>query len=145
MILLAFAAAALAQWTGPHTEEYQGPGYFCGGGYRISLARGDRALILPQGAGAPAARVILAGRNVSIWSGVRPAAGHLVRRYGDSAVTEVADADGSAYLVSDNTDFALRLTSPAFHGYKRDAWFFTRANFATGSDEGVKCLAARSY
>lgn len=145
MILLALAAAALTQWTGPHTEEYQGPGYFCGGGYRVSLARGDRALILPQGAGAPAARVILAGRNVSIWSGARPAAGRLVRRYGDAAVTEVADPDGPTYVVTDRTDFALRLTSSAFHGYKRDAWFFARANFATGSDERVQCLAARSY
>lgn len=145
MILMVLAAAALTQWTGPHTEEYQGPGYFCGGGYRVSLAKGDRALILPQGRGAPSARIILSGRNVSIWSGANPPTGRLVRRYGDAAVMQVTDAAGPAYVISDRTDFALRLTSPAFHGYARDAWFFSRANFSSGSDDNVRCLAARSY
>ena len=145
MILMVLAAAALTQWTGPHTEEYQGPGYFCGGGYRVSLAKGDRALILPQGRGAPSARVILSGRNISIWSGASPAQGRLVRRYGDSAVTQIMGAEGPSYVISDRTDFALRLTSPAFRGYARDAWFFSRANFSSGSDDNVRCLAARSY
>ena len=123
MILLALAAAALTQWTGPHTEEYQGPGYFCGGGYRVSLARGDRALILPQERERQAARVILAGRNVSIWSGARPAAGRLVRRYGDAAVTEVADPDGPTTWSP--TARISRFASPARH--------FTAINATPGS------------
>ena len=61
MILLACRMAARAQWTGPHTEEYRGPGYFCGGGYAIHLTKGDRALILPQSAtaGVPGRRLVL--------------------------------------------------------------------------------------
>jgi hypothetical protein len=49
--------------------------------------------------------------------------------------------------VGDDTDsaFALRLTSDAFHGVKRDGWFFTKANFADGADDSVPCLAAESY
>src|SRR3954449_9755460 len=116
MILLAIAAAALVQWTGPRTEEYNGPGYFCGGGYLVQLAKGDRALILPQGRGAPAARVILSGHNVSIWSGASREPGRVVVRYGGSAVTEANDSGNISYLVADQTDFALRLTSDDFRG-----------------------------
>jgi hypothetical protein len=71
MILFALAAAAAAQWTGPHTEEYRGPGYFCGGGYAIRLARGDRALILPQGQERRA--------RASSWAGVRSTSGPALR------------------------------------------------------------------
>jgi hypothetical protein len=75
MILLTLAAAALSPWTGPRTEEYAGPGYFCGGGYAIRLAPGDRALVLPQGQGAQGARIVIAGREVNIWSGAAREAG----------------------------------------------------------------------
>ena len=147
MILLALAAAAAAQWTGPRTEEYTGPGYFCGGGYAIRLARGDRALILPQGGGAQGARIVLAGREVNIWSGAPRVPGPVLMRYRGAVVRDASDGGGVAYVVSDQTDsaYALRLTSNAFRGFKRDGWFFTRANFSDGADDGVNCLAARSY
>ena len=145
MILLTLAAAAALQWTGPRTEEYRGPGYFCGGGYRVSLGRGDRALVLPQGRGAPAARIILSGRNVSIWTGASPLPGRIVLRYRGGSVTQGSDDSGIAYLVSDRTDFALRVTSESFRGFTRDGWFFNRANFAAGADESVSCLASHSY
>ena len=32
-----------------------------------------------------------------------------------------------------------------FRGFKSDRWFFAKANFASGADESVRCLAARSY
>ena len=147
MMLFALAAAAAAQWTGPHTEEYRGPGYFCGGGYAIRLARGDRALILPQGQGAQGARLVLGGREVNIWSGARREAGPVVVRYRGAAVTQSQGEPGVAYVVGDQSDsaFALRLTSDAFRGFKRDGWFFAKANFADGIDDRVQCLAAQSY
>jgi hypothetical protein len=147
MILLALAAVAAAQWTGPRTEEYTGPGYFCGGGYAIHLARGDRALILPQGQGAQGARIVIAGREVNIWSGAAREPGRVVVRYRGAAVTESRGGPGVAYVVHDQTDsdYALRLTSDAFRGFKRDGWFFSKANFSDGVDERVSCLAARSY
>lgn len=145
MILLALAAAAAAQWTGPRTEEYLGPGYFCGGGYRVLLKRGDRALILPQASGAPGARVIIAGRDVSIWSGAPREPGPIVVRHGGTAVRQQDEGGRVGYSISDETDFGLHLTSASFKGFKRDAWFFSRANFADGADEGVSCLSARSY
>jgi hypothetical protein len=144
MILLAFAAAALMQWTGPRTEEYTGPGYFCGGGYAIRLAHGDRALVLPQGRGAQGVRLVLGGREVNVWSGAQPVRGRPVVRYRGSSVTQQSDGGGTAYTVSDETDYALRVTSGAFRGFNRDRWFFTKANFASGADETVRCLAARS-
>ena len=144
MILLMLAATALAQWTGPRTEEYTGPGYFCGGGYAIRLARGDRALILPQGRGAQGARIVLAGREVNIWSGASREPGRVVVRSRGSAVTQNSAGHDVAYVVADQTDFALRLTSDSFRGFKRDNWFFSRANFSEGADERVRCLAAIS-
>lgn len=147
MILLTLAVAALAQWTGPRTEQYTGPGYFCGGGYAVRLSKGDRALILPQSpsAGVQGARLVLAGREVNVWSGAPHAPGRIVVRYGGTAVTEQSDGGQVSYTVSDDTDFGLRLTSDAFRGFKRDAWFFSHANFANGADERVKCLSAYSY
>jgi len=147
MMLFALAAAAAAQWTGPHTEEYRGPGYFCGGGYAIRLARGDRALILPQGQGAQGARLVLGGREVNIWSGARREAGPVVVRYRGAAVTQSQGEPGVAYVVGDQSDsaFALRLTSDAFRGFQRDGWFFAKANFADRIDDRVQCLAAQSY
>src|SRR5438309_11789090 len=128
MILLALALAAGGQWTGPHPEEYQGPGYFCGGGYAIHLLRGDRALVLPQSgsAGVQGVRIVLSGHEVNIWSGASPKPGQVVVRYAGTAVTEQRDGAGVGYTVSDQTDFALRLTSNAFRGFKPDAWFFTK-------------------
>jgi hypothetical protein len=147
MILLALALAVQGQWTGPHTEEYQGPGYFCGGGYAIHLAKGDRALILPQSAtaGVQGARLVLAGREVNVWSGASHAPGRIVVRYGGTIVNEQSNGPQVQYTVSDDTDFGLRLTSDAFRGFKRDGWFFAKANFTNGIDDRVRCLAAYSY
>ena len=147
MILLALAAAAALQWTGPRTEEYAGPGYFCGGGYAIRLVRGDRALILPQGQGAQGARIVIAGREVNIWSGAQREAGPVVVRYRGAAVTQSSSGPGVAYVVGDASDsaYALRVTSDSFRGFKRDGWFFSKANFSDGADDRVSCLAARSY
>jgi hypothetical protein len=145
MILLAFAAAALTQWSGPRTEEYRGPGNFCGGGYAVRLARGDRALILPQGQAPQATRLVLAGREVNISTGARAEPGKVVLRYGGSAVIQQNDGGEVAYIISDQTPYGLRITSAAFRGFKSDRWFFTKANFAEGSDERVSCLSAYSY
>jgi len=146
MILLAFAAAVAAQWTGPRTVEYSGPGFFCGGGYAIHLAAGDRALILPQGhGGAQGARIVLAGREVNIWNGAPRQPGPLVLSYPGGGVTEQKNGAGVAYTVSDQTDFGLRLTSDAFRGFKQDRWFFSKADFAEDVDHRVVCLAALSY
>jgi hypothetical protein len=144
MLLLALALAAQGQWTGPRTEEYQGPGYFCGGGYAIHLLKGDRALVLPQSAsaGVQGVRLVLGGREVNIWSGASRQAGRVVVRYGGTAVSEQSDG---GYTVADQTDVALRLTSDAFRGFKRDGWFFTRANFSSTAENRVRCLAAVSY
>lgn len=146
MMLLALALAVQGQWTGPRTEEYRGPGNFCGGGYRVFLARGDRALVLPQQTGGQGVRLVLAGREVNIHSGVRPEPGPVVMHYrGGTSVTQQNDGGGVAYVVADQTSFALAVTSNAFHGFKRDGWFFTKANFAEDSDRGASCLAAYSY
>ena len=88
MILLILAAAAAAQWTGPRTEEYKGPGYFCGGGYAVHLVKGERALILPQGQAPQATRLVLSGGEVNILTGAHREPGKVVLRYGGSAVTE---------------------------------------------------------
>lgn len=147
MILLTLAAFAAAQWTGPRTEEYRGPGYFCGGGYAIHLVRGDRALVLPQSAsaGVQGVRLVLAGREVNVWSGASREGGRLVMRYGGTAVTEQSDGGQISYAVNDQTDFALRLTSDGFHGFRKDGWFFLRANFSSAAENRVHCLAAVSY
>ena len=145
MILLALALAAQAQWTGPRTVEYRGPGNFCGGGYRVALTRGERALVLPQATGGQGARLVLSGGEVNIHSGVRPEPGPVVMRYrGGTAVTQQGDG-GVSYVVADQTSFALGVTSTAFRGFKRDRWFFAKANFAEDSDQGASCLAAYSY
>ena len=147
MILLAFALAVQGQWTGPRTEEYRGPGNFCGGGYAVHLAKGERALVLPQDTGGQGVRLVLGGgREVNIHSGVRPEPGAVVMHYrGGTAVTQQSDGGGVAYVVADQTSFALAVTSNAFRGFKRDGWFFTKANFATDADDSVRCLSAYSY
>lgn len=146
MILLALAVAAATQWTGPRTEEYRGPGNFCGGGYRVLLARGDRALVLPQDTGGQGVRLVLAGREVNVRSGARPEPGRVVMHYrGGAAVTQVKDGGEIAYVVSDQTPYGLRVTSAAFRGFKADRWFFAKANLAVDSDEGAHCLSAYSY
>ena len=58
----AFRSAAAAQWTGPRTEEYNGPGYFCGGGYAVRLDPWRTRLILPQGQAPQATGSFLNGR-----------------------------------------------------------------------------------
>lgn len=147
MILLTLAAFAATQWTGPRTEEYRGPGFFCGGGYAIHLFKGDRALVLPQSAsaGVQGVRLVLGGREVNVWNGAPREGGRLVMRYGGTAVTQQVDGGQISYAVNDQTDFALRLTSEGFHGFKRDGWFFTRANFSSNAENRVRCLAAVSY
>jgi hypothetical protein len=145
MILLALIVAAVAQWTGPRTVEYLGPGNFCGGGYSVFLARGDRALVLPQDTGGQGVRLVLGGHEVNVHSGVHPEPGRLVVRYGGTAVMQQGEGGSIAYVVADETDFALRLTSEAFRGFKSDGWFFKKANFADGADQRVPCLAAQSY
>lgn len=144
--MLALAAAMAAQWTGPHTEEYRGPGNYCGGGYAIHLSRGERALTLPQDTGGQAARLVLGGGEVNIHSGVRPQAGKVVTRYrGGTSVTQQNDGGEIVYIVADQTSFGLAVTSSAFRGFKHDGWFFAKANFAEGADQGAPCLAAVSY
>jgi len=146
MILLALALAAQGQWTGPRTEEYRGPGNFCGGGYRISLTRGERALVLPQDTGGQGVRLVLSGGEVNIHSGIRPGPGPVVMRYrGGTGVIQQGNDGGTSYVVADQTSFALGVTSNAFRGYRRDRWFFAKANFAEDSDRGANCLAAYSY
>jgi hypothetical protein len=145
MILLALAAAAAAQWTGPRTEEYKGPGYFCGGGYAVHLTKGERAMILPQGQAPQATRLVLSGGEVNILTGARKEPGKVVLRYGGSAVIEQNDGAGVTYLISDETPYGLRITSDAFRGFRRDTWFFSKAKFAEGADERVPCLSAYSY
>jgi len=145
MILLALAAAALTQWTGPRTVEYVGPGNFCGGGYRIALGRGERALILPQGQAPQATRLVLSGGEVNIHSGARPEPGRVVVKYPGVMVTQQDGGGGVAYVVSDETPFGLWVTSEAFHGFKQDRWFFSHANFRSDAERGVECLAGRSY
>jgi hypothetical protein len=144
MILLALAAAAQAQWTGPRTIEYRGPGNFCGGGYAISLATGDRALVLPQGQAPQATRLVIGGREVNIRTGVRPEQGKVVKQYAGGTVAQAGEGTAIAYVVSDETPFGLRLTSEAFRGFKADRWFFSHANFASRADVGIDCLSAIS-
>lgn len=129
------------------TEEYRGPGYFCGGGYAIHLVRGDRALVLPQSASAnvQGTRLVLGGREVNVWNGAPRERGRVVVRYGGTAVSEQSDGGQISYVVADQTDFALRLTSDAFRGFKRDGWFFAKANFSSTAENRVRCLAAQSY
>src|SRR3954469_17532939 len=146
MILLTLAAAAAAQWTGPRTVEYEGPGYYCGGGYAIHLARGERALILPQGHAPQATRLVLSGGEVNILTGVRAEPGNVVSRSAGSMGTQQGGGrQRGAHVISDETPYGVRVSSGAFRGYKRDRWFFAKANFANGADQAVDCLSPRSY
>jgi len=146
MILLALALAAQAQWTGPRTVEYLGPGNFCGGGYRFALGKGERALVLPQATGGQGVRLVLSHGEVNIHSGIRPEPGPVVMHYGaGTAVTQQNDPGGIVYVVADQASFALAVTSAAFRGFKSDSWFFSKANFAEDSDRGANCLAAYSF
>jgi len=146
MILMALAAAALLQWTGPRTEQYSGPGYFCGGGYRVQLGSGERALVLPQSqtSGVQSVRLVLSHGEVNVWSGARAEPGHIVLRYRETAVTEQNGGAGVSYIISNDTPYGLRLTSDAFRGFKQDKWFFTHANFSSAAESAVRCLAAYS-
>jgi hypothetical protein len=60
-------------------------------------------------------------------------------------VTQQTEGGDVAYVVADQTSFALAVTSSAFRGFKRDGWFFTKANFAADADNAVRCLSAYSY
>lgn len=146
MILMALAAATLLQWTGPRTEQYSGPGYFCGGGYRVQLGNGERALVLPQSqtAGIQSVRLVLSHGEVNVWSGARAEPGQVVLRYRETAVTEHSGEGGISYIISNDTPYGLRLTSDAFRGFAKDKWFFSHANFASGAENAVPCLSAFS-
>lgn len=146
MILMALAAAALLQWTGPRTEQYSGPGSFCGGGYKVQLGSGERALVLPQSqtAGIQSVRLVLSHGEVNVWTGARAEAGQVVLRYRETAVTELNGGNKVSYIISNDTPYGLRLTSDAFRGFKQDRWFFSHANFASGADNAVPCLPAIS-
>lgn len=147
MIPMALAAAAVLQWTGPHTEQYMGPGYFCGGGYAFQLAPGERALILPQGSGAEVqgARLVLSHGEVNVWTGVHPEPGRVVSRYAESTVIEQNHGGAVSYVIANDTEFGLRLTSGAFHGFRQDKWFFSHAKFSAEAERSVPCLPAYSY
>ena len=144
---MTLAAAVLAQWTGPRTVEYTGPGFFCGGGYAVQLARGERALVLPQsaGAGVQGVRLVLSHGEVNVWSGAIGQPGAVVQSYGGVAVTQGSDNGKIVYTISDQTNFGLHVISDAFQGFKRDTWFFRHANFSTDAERGVQCLAAYSF
>ncbi len=144
---MTLAAAVLAQWTGPRTVEYTGPGFFCGGGYAVQLAKGERALVLPQsaGAGVQGVRLVLSHGEVNVWSGAISQPGPVVQSYGDIAVTQGSDNGKIVYTIADQTNFGLHVISDAFQGFKRDAWFFRHANFSSDAERGVQCLAAYSF
>ena len=77
---------------------------------------------------------------MNIHSGVRPEPGPVVMRYGGgTAVTQQNDGGGDR-LRRRRPDAAsrLRVTSDAFRGFKRDGWFFTKANFAEDADRGAR-------
>jgi hypothetical protein len=147
MVLLALAAAVVMQWTGPRTVEYTGPGNFCGGGYAIQLGKGERALVLPQsaGAGVQGTRLVLSHGEVNVWSGTINLPGAVVQSYGDVAVIQGNDNGKVVYTISDQTNYGLHVASDAFQGFKRDRWFFSHANFSSDAERGVECLSAYSY
>ena len=143
---MTLAAAVLAQWTGPRTGEYTGPGLFCGGGYAYQLGKGERALVLPQSAqaGVQGTRLVLSHGEVNVWSGAITQPGPVVRSYGSVVVMQGTDNGKIVYTVSDETNFGLHVVSDAFHGFKQDIWFFLHANFRSDAERGVQCLAAYS-
>ena len=145
MIAMALAAAAQLHWTGPHTVQYNGPGYFCGDGYRVQLARGERVEVLPQSPGIPSAKLILAHGEIDVWSGAQAEHGRTVLRHPGSTVTEQGDGASVSYFISNGSPYGIRLTSGAFHGFARDKWLFAHANFSSEDDHGDGCLASVSY
>lgn len=144
MIVLALALAAQPLWTGPRTLEYKGPGTYCGGGYAVRLGPGERALVLPQGQAPQATRLVVSRGEVNIVTGLKPGPGRLVSHAGGVTVTEQDQGGSVTYVVTDDTPYGLRVSSDAFRGFKKDSWFFAKANFRDGADEGVNCLAAYS-
>jgi hypothetical protein len=145
MFLLTLAAtAALTQWSREGQEIYTGPGWFCGGGYRIHLSTRDRVVAQPQAGGAAGAQLQLNGHQVSIWTGVQGGPGPVVSRFRGGVIHQGNDGPNVVYTVSDQTPYGVRVTSDAFRGFKRDAWFFSRANFDSDQEEAVRCLAAET-
>jgi hypothetical protein len=142
MILLTLAAAAAAQLSASGPEIYAGPGHFCGGGYSVRLSARDRVTVQPQAGGGAGAQLNLAGHEVSIWSGAPREPGRIVLKLRGGRVVERNDGGRTFYTVSDQTPYGLRVTSDGFRGFKRDGWFFSRANFSEGAEETVRCLAA---
>lgn len=145
MILLTLAAtAALTQWSREGQEIYTGPGWFCGGGYRVHLSAHDRVVAQPQAGGAAGAQLRLSGRQISIWTGVQDGAGPVVFRFRGGAIRQANDGPNIVYSVTDQTPYGVRVTSDGFRGFKRDSWFFSRANFDADQEEAVRCLAAET-
>jgi hypothetical protein len=90
-------------------------------------------------------RFVFGGREVNLRSGERPGSGREVTRYrGGTVLLQKSGSDGVAYIVADRTSFAMRLTSDGFRGFRRDGWFFNKANFAQGADNRIPCLSAFS-
>jgi len=142
MILLAFAAAALSQWSRDTPEIYTGPGYFCGGGYSVHLLPHDRVVVQAQAGGAAGAQLNLGGREVSIWTGATGGPGEVVERLPGSIIMQGTDGPRIVYTVGDETPYGLHVTSSGFRGFKQDRWFFSRANFSSNAERIVPCLAA---
>jgi hypothetical protein len=88
---------------------------------------------------------VLAGHEVNVWSGAINQLGPVVQSYGDVAVIQGNDNGKIIYTVSDQTNYGLHLASDAFQGFRRDRWFFGRANFSSDAERGVECLSAYSY
>src|SRR5438309_12039364 len=106
MILLALALAAQGQWTGPRTVEYRGPGNFSAGGYRVSLGKGERALVLPQDTGGQGVRRVLRRGEGDIHAGTRPAPAPLaLRDRGARAVPQQGGAAGGSSDGAGQTSF----------------------------------------
>lgn len=144
MILMVFVAAALAQWSRDTPETYIGPGYFCGGGYSVRLSPRDRVVVQAQAGGAAGAQLTIGGRQVSIWTGASGGPGRIVGHFRGGNIRQGVDGDKIVYTASDETPYGVHVTSPSFHGFTHDGWFFSRANFASNAEEMVRCLAAGS-
>jgi hypothetical protein len=82
---------------------------------------------------------------VNVRNGGPPQPGRMVAQFAGGAVTQQDDGTHIAYIISDETDYALHVTSEAFRGFKSDAWFFRHADFRSDADQQADCLAARSY
>ena len=68
----------------------------------------------------------------------------MVFRFRRGAIHQANDGSNIVYSITDETPYGVRVTSDGFRGFKRDSWFFSRANFDAGAEEAVHCLAAET-